>query len=73
MAIDPKGVDRDGIDADAQGKRKDELQFTLEQLSQDGASDEAFGVSDGIRGRGQSNTSRHNIGRGDGGPRKPRQ
>ena len=46
MAIDPKGVDRDGIDADAQGKRKDELQFTLEQLSQDGASDEAFGVSE---------------------------
>jgi hypothetical protein len=31
MAIDPKGVDRDGIDADAQGKRKDELQFTFEQ------------------------------------------
>ncbi len=31
MAIDPEGVDRDGRDADAQGDRKDELQFTLEQ------------------------------------------
>ncbi len=55
MAIDLEGVDRDGRDADAQGKRKDELQFTLEQWSQDGASDEAFGVSDGTQGQGQSN------------------
>jgi len=31
MEIDPKGVDRDGHDADAQGIWKDELQFTLEQ------------------------------------------
>jgi len=31
MAIDLEGVDRDGRDADAQGDRKDELQFTLEQ------------------------------------------
>jgi hypothetical protein len=31
MAIDPKGVNRDGRDADAQGMWKDELQFTLEQ------------------------------------------
>jgi hypothetical protein len=31
MVIDPKGVDRDGCDADAQGMLKDELQFTLEQ------------------------------------------
>jgi len=29
MAIDLEGVDRDGRDADAQGKRKDKLQFTL--------------------------------------------
>jgi len=31
MAIDPKGVDRDVRDADAQSMWKDELQFTLEQ------------------------------------------
>jgi len=31
MAIDPEGVDRDGRDADAQGNRKVDLQFTLEQ------------------------------------------
>jgi len=31
MAIDPEGVDHDGRDAYAQGDRKDELQFTLEQ------------------------------------------
>jgi hypothetical protein len=38
MTIDPEGVDRDGRDADAQGKKKDELQFTFKQCSQDGAS-----------------------------------
>jgi hypothetical protein len=31
MAIDPEGVDCDGRDANVQGKRKDELQFTFEQ------------------------------------------
>jgi hypothetical protein len=31
MAIDPEGVNCDGRDADAQGKRKNELQFTFEQ------------------------------------------
>jgi hypothetical protein len=31
MTIDPKGVDRDGRDVDAQGKRNDELQITFEQ------------------------------------------
>jgi len=31
MAIDPEDVDRDGRDANAQGKRKDKLQFTFEQ------------------------------------------
>ena len=31
MAIDPEGVDCDGHDANVQGKRKDELQFTFEQ------------------------------------------
>ena len=71
MAIDPEGVDRDGHDANAQGKRKDKLQFIFEQWTQDGASDEAFGVSDGTQGQGQSNASRHDIGRGDAGPLKP--
>ena len=42
MTIDLKGVDHDGRDADAQGKRNDELQITFEQCSQDGASYEAF-------------------------------
>jgi hypothetical protein len=31
MAIDPEGVDRDGHDADAQGKRKEDSQFNFEQ------------------------------------------
>ena len=73
MAIDLEGINRDGCDADAQGKRKDKLQFTFKKWTQDGASDEAFGISDGTWGQGQSNMSRHNIGQGDAGPRKPRQ
>jgi hypothetical protein len=31
MEIGPEGIDRDGRDADPQGERKDELQFTFEQ------------------------------------------
>jgi hypothetical protein len=31
MAIDPEGIDCDGRDANAQGERKDELQFNFEQ------------------------------------------